>query len=120
MIFSQIKGEFKRGLFSKLAALLSIPVFGRLRQRLDNRRYNGAALLGLRGVVFKSHGSADVFAFACAVERAIGAVESNLLSKIIHSVEKSNALKSQIGVEAEQQSSEPSDGAEQDSTASRP
>ena len=120
MIFSQIKGEFKRGLFSKLAALLSIPVFGRLRQRLDNRRYNGAALLGLRGVVFKSHGSADVFAFACAVERARGAVESNLLSKIIHSVEKSNALKSQIGVEAEQQSSEPSDGAEQDSTASRP
>lgn len=120
MIFSQIKGEFKRSLFSKLAALLSIPVFGRLRKRLDNRRYNGAALLGLRGIVFKSHGSADVFAFACAVERARGAVESNLLNKIIHSVEKSNALKSQIMVENEQQSSEPSVEAEQGSIAPRP
>lgn len=120
MIFSQIKGEFKSSLFSKLAALLSMPVFGRLRKRLDNRRYNGAALLGLRGVVFKSHGSADVFAFACAVERARGAVESKLLSKIIHSVEKSNALKLQIEVKTEQQSSAPSVEAEQDSTASRP
>ena len=72
-----------------------MPVFKRLRQRLDNRRYNGAALLGLRGVVFKSHGSADELAFACAVERARGAVASNLLSKIIHSVERSNAIKSQ-------------------------
>ena len=97
-----------------------MPVFGRLRKRLDNRRYNGAALLGLRGVVFKSHGSADVFAFACAVERARGAVESKLLSKIIHSVEKSNALKLQIEVKTEQQSSAPSVEAEQDSTASRP
>ena len=120
MIFSQIKGEFKRSLFSKFAALLSIPVFGRLRQRLDNRRYNGAALLGLRGIVFKSHGSADSFAFACAVERARGAVESNLLNKIIHSVDRSNALKSQVMVENEQQSSVPSVEAEQGSTASRP
>lgn len=95
MILGQIKLEFKRNPFSRFAALLSMPVFKRLRQRLDNRRYNGAALLGLRGVVFKSHGSADELAFACAVERARGAVASNLLSKIIHSVERSNAIKSQ-------------------------
>lgn len=119
MILSQIKGEFKRNLFSKLAALLSIPVFGRLRKRLDNRRYNGAALLGLRGVVFKSHGSADILAFACAVERARGAVESNLLSKIIHSVEQSNALKSADTLESEQQTSAKPVEAGTDSTESR-
>ena len=120
MIFGQIKVEFKRSLFSKFAALLSMPVFGRLRNRLDNRRYNGAALLGLRGIVFKSHGSADTLAFACAVERARGAVESNLLSRIIHSVDKSNALKSKIELESEEQSSAQSVDAERDPATSHP
>lgn len=116
MIFSQIKGEYQRSIFTKLAAMFSMPVFKRLRSRLDNRRYNGAALLGLRGVVFKSHGSADAFAFSCAVERARGAVESNLLSRIMDSVERSNALKSAI--EEAQSSEEVTQEAAADSASS--
>src|SRR5690606_9168497 len=49
---------------------LANPALNRRGKRVDNRRYNGAALLGLRGIVIKSHGSADAFAFGCALESA--------------------------------------------------
>jgi glycerol-3-phosphate acyltransferase PlsX len=58
-----------------------MPVLNRFRLRLDNRRYNGAALLGLRGVVIKSHGSADAFAFGFALQRARDAVRHGLLER---------------------------------------
>ena len=56
MIVGGLKQEFKRNIFTKLAALLAYPVLAALMKRMDHRRYNGAALLGLRGLVFKSHG----------------------------------------------------------------
>ena len=49
---------------------------------MDHRRYNGAALLGLKGVVVKSHGSADVVSFAHALDRAVSEVEHGLLGLI--------------------------------------
>ncbi|MFX5680405.1 phosphate acyltransferase, partial [Acinetobacter baumannii] len=52
-----IKAEFKRDWLSRLAGLLALPVLQRFKHRVDHRRFNGAALLGLRGLVFKSHGS---------------------------------------------------------------
>ena len=81
MLSNIIREEFKRSLISLLAAMVARPVLNRLRDRVDNRRYNGAALLGLRGVVFKSHGSADAYAFGFALERAREAVASNLLER---------------------------------------
>ena len=54
----------------------------RFKKRVDHRRYNGAALLGLRGLVFKSHGSADAFAFEQALNRAYDAARNNLLDRV--------------------------------------
>ncbi len=81
MLASMIKQEFMRSPLTKLTGWIAKPVLNRFRQRVDNRRYNGAALLGLRGVVIKSHGSADVYAFACALQRARDAVASGLLER---------------------------------------
>ncbi|KTT20930.1 phosphate acyltransferase [Pseudacidovorax intermedius] len=82
MIVDFLKQEYSRGLFSKLAALVSYPVLKALKKRLDHRRYNGAALLGLRGLVFKSHGSADELAFGHALDRAYDAARNNLLDRV--------------------------------------
>lgn len=80
MVASMMREEFKRNALSMVSGLLARPVLNRLRDRVDNRRYNGAALLGLRGIVIKSHGSADVYAFGCALQRAYDAVCNGLLA----------------------------------------
>lgn len=80
MVATMMREEFKRNALSLVSGVLAKPVLNRLRDRVDNRRYNGAALLGLRGIVIKSHGSADVYAFGCALERAHGAVHNGLLA----------------------------------------
>lgn len=86
-----LKAEFENGLYSKLAAVVSLPVIKRFRHRMDHRRYNGAALLGLRGVVVKSHGSADDVSFAHALERAASEVEHGLLGLIATEIERLHA-----------------------------
>jgi glycerol-3-phosphate acyltransferase PlsX len=63
--------EFKRNVLTRLAGLIALPVLSAFRRRIDPRRYNGASLLGLRGTVVKSHGGADVLAFANAIRVAI-------------------------------------------------
>ena len=70
MIGGALKQEFSRSLLSRLTALAALPVLSSFRRRFDPRRYNGASLLGLRGIVVKSHGSADPFAFRHALEKA--------------------------------------------------
>jgi phosphate acyltransferase len=82
MLSSFIKQEFKRNLFTKLAAVVALPVLNHFKARVDYRRYNGAALLGLRGLVFKSHGSADSFAFEQALNRAYDAARNGLLGRV--------------------------------------
>jgi glycerol-3-phosphate acyltransferase PlsX len=82
MIAEFIRQEFTRGLFSKLAALAALPALNRFKARVDPRRYNGAALLGLRGLVFKSHGSADALAFETALARAYDAARHRLLDRV--------------------------------------
>jgi glycerol-3-phosphate acyltransferase PlsX len=82
MIGGFIKAEFSRNIFTKMAALVAYPVLSAFKKRVDHRRYNGAALLGLRGLVFKSHGSADAFAFERALNRAYDAARNNLLGKV--------------------------------------
>ncbi len=80
------KQEFQRNVLTKLAAIAVLPVLKRLRRRVDHRRYNGAALLGLRGLVFKSHGSADAFAFEQALNRAHDAARNGLLDRVQHRI----------------------------------
>jgi phosphate acyltransferase len=82
MLGTMIREEFHRTWWTKLAGLMARPVLHRFRLRVDNRRYNGAALLGLRGIVFKSHGSADDYAFLHALIRAHEAAASGLLERI--------------------------------------
>ncbi len=82
MLGEFIKQEFTRTPFAKLAALVALPVLKHFKARVDPRRYNGAALLGLRGLVFKSHGSADAFAFEQALTRAYDAAKNRLLDRV--------------------------------------
>lgn len=82
MISHIMKQEFKRNFFTKLAALVSLPVLNAVRRRIDPRAYNGASLVGLRGIVIKSHGSADVFSYTTAIGEAVREVEKNVPEKI--------------------------------------
>jgi phosphate acyltransferase len=82
MMKAMIRQEFERNLFTKLAALVAMPVLRRFQARVDPRRYNGAALLGLKGLVFKSHGGADAFAFGQALHRAHDAARNRLLDGV--------------------------------------
>jgi glycerol-3-phosphate acyltransferase PlsX len=82
MIGHFMKAEFKRSLVSKIAALLVLPILKGLRRRIDPRRYNGASLLGLRGVVVKSHGGADVLAFRHAIAIAKKEARSDVAARI--------------------------------------
>lgn len=82
MIAQFLREEYSRNLLTKLAALLAAPVLAALKKRMDHRRYNGAALLGLRGLVFKSHGSADALAFEQALVRAYDAASHALLTRV--------------------------------------
>lgn len=82
MIVGGLKAEFKRSIFTKFAAIVAYPVLKALMLRMDHRRYNGAALLGLRGLVFKSHGSADVVGYEHALNRAYDAARNQLLDKV--------------------------------------
>jgi len=82
MIYGALKQEFSRNIFTKLSALAALPVIKSFKRRFDHRAYNGAGLLGLKGIVFKSHGSADAFAFRCALQRAAEAARERLPEKI--------------------------------------
>jgi glycerol-3-phosphate acyltransferase PlsX len=82
MVGGFLREEFSRHPLTKLAALIASPVLAAFKKRVDYRRYNGAALLGLRGLVFKSHGSADAFAFEHALNRAYDAARHRLLERV--------------------------------------
>ncbi len=74
--------QFKSSLYSKFAAMVAMPVLTALKQKIDPKQYNGASLLGLRGIVIKSHGSADRISFATAIDEAIIEVDNNVPEKI--------------------------------------
>jgi glycerol-3-phosphate acyltransferase PlsX len=82
MLATFLKEEFNRSPITKLAGLLALPVLKRFKGRVDPGRYNGAVLVGLRGIVVKSHGSADVEAFGQALMRAADAAENRLIERI--------------------------------------
>lgn len=82
MIGGFLREEFSSSIWRKLAAIVAYPVLSSFKKRVDHRRYNGAALLGLQGLVFKSHGSADAFAFEQALVRAYDAAHRGLLDNV--------------------------------------
>ena len=75
MIATMMREEFSRSILSKLAGLFAYPVLSRFKKRVDPRRYNGASMLGLTGIVIKSHGGTDVLGYANAIEIALLEVE---------------------------------------------
>jgi glycerol-3-phosphate acyltransferase PlsX len=92
MIVAFLRQEFSRNPLRKLAALAAWPVLRAMRQRMDPGRYNGASLLGLRGVVIKSHGSADTFAFGKALERAVAEVRNDVIQRISQRMARTQQL----------------------------
>ncbi|MDD2769608.1 MAG: phosphate acyltransferase PlsX [Methylococcus sp.] len=82
MIVHFIKREFSSSWLTKIAGLVAMPVLNSFKRRIDPRQYNGASLLGLRGIVIKSHGNADRFSFANAVSIAVKEVEKAVPHRI--------------------------------------
>jgi glycerol-3-phosphate acyltransferase PlsX len=79
--------EFKRNWLTKIMALGAMPVLKAFKKRLDPRLYNGASFLGLRGIVVKSHGGADVVAFNHAIYVAVKEARSGVLQRITQQLE---------------------------------
>ncbi len=87
MIATTLKEAFSKNWLTKLAALVAYPVLKSFKNRIDPRLYNGASFLGLRGLVIKSHGGADVLAFKTAIKLAEVEVQHNVIQKITEQVE---------------------------------
>jgi glycerol-3-phosphate acyltransferase PlsX len=82
MLYQFLRAEFTRNALTKAAAVLAYPVLRAFKRRIDPRRHNGATLIGLKGIVVKSHGGADLLAFECALDKAYTEVKSAVLDKI--------------------------------------
>jgi len=82
MLAQYLREEFGRNAFTKFCGMLALPVINHFRKRVDPRRYNGASLLGLRGIVVKSHGGADSYAFGFAIKRAYEEARHGMLTSI--------------------------------------
>ncbi|MFV9615550.1 MAG: phosphate acyltransferase PlsX [Gammaproteobacteria bacterium] len=91
MIATMMREEFKKSMFSMLAGLIAMPVLNRFKKRLDPRMYNGASMLGLTGIVIKSHGSADVLSYANAIEIALLEIEKSVPGHIRECMEPLSA-----------------------------
>jgi glycerol-3-phosphate acyltransferase PlsX len=92
MLYDFLKAEFTRNPLTKLAAMLAYPVLAAFKRRIDPRRYNGATLIGLKGVVVKSHGGADQLAFGYALRKAHAEAAHGVLDSIAHQIAAMQAL----------------------------
>lgn len=81
-----LEKAFKTNIFSKLGYFFAKKALSKTFAQIDGRNYNGAMLIGLNGVVVKSHGSADAVAFANAIEVAIELERNNINQKIIQEI----------------------------------
>lgn len=87
MLRDELKEAYRASWYSHLAAWISLPVLRRFRDRLDHRRYNGATLIGLNGIVVKSHGNADAFAFSQAIRVAASEIRHCLIANIAEEIQ---------------------------------
>ena len=83
-----VKKAFKNNIYSKFTALIAMPILKSIEQKIDPKRYNGASLLGLRGIVIKSHGWAERVSFATAIDEAIIEVKNNIPERISEKLEQ--------------------------------
>ena len=88
MIMTVLKEEFKRNIFTKFAGLISTPIFNAIQNRLDPRRLNGATLIGLNGIVVKSHGGTDQLGFLTAIQEASKQADMDVIDHISQEVSK--------------------------------
>jgi glycerol-3-phosphate acyltransferase PlsX len=82
LLLTVLKESFSRNWLTKLSGLIALPALNQLKARLDPSRYNGASLLGLNGIVVKSHGGANELAFQYAIEEAILEVNNNVVDLV--------------------------------------
>lgn len=82
LILTLLKEAFNRNWFTKLSGLVAMPALNQLRKKLDPSRYNGATLLGLNGIVVKSHGGANEIGFQYAIEEAVLEVQNNVVDLV--------------------------------------
>ena len=87
----QLRAAFRRNLLTRMSGFFALPVIHAFKRKLDPRRFNGASLLGLNGVIIKSHGSADIFSFEQAIAKAVKEVRGGLLKRIADQVGNHNA-----------------------------
>lgn len=82
LMISVLKESFSRNILTKLVGLLAMPALGHLKKHMDPARYNGASLLGLNGIVVKSHGGANELGFQHAIEEAVLQVKNNVVDLV--------------------------------------
>jgi glycerol-3-phosphate acyltransferase PlsX len=82
LLADQFNQAFRSGIYPRLVGLLALPIFRSLRKQINPERYNGASLMGLNGIVVKSHGGASSLGFRYAIEEAVLQVKSNVTEKI--------------------------------------
>ncbi len=86
LMLTQIKGELTSSVIAKAGALLAGNALRRVKNSLNPSEHNGAPFLGLNGIVVKSHGSADAYAYACAIDVAVREVEAKLIERTLESM----------------------------------
>ena len=82
LIFTFLQNSYRSSFLSKIGYILSKPALNRFKTRIDPRKYNGAVLLGLNGIVVKSHGGTDAFGFSHAIGVAVSLIENSYVSEI--------------------------------------
>ena len=87
LILSFLKKSYNSSFIAKLGYLLSKPALNRFKARIDPRKYNGAVLLGLNGIVVKSHGGTDAFGFSNAIGVAVSLIENSYVDEIKKKIE---------------------------------
>ena len=93
MLTGFLKDGYKANIFSKIAALISLPILKKFKRRVDPREYNGASFLGLQGIVVKSHGGADAYSFYNAIHVAMVEVEKDVPALISEKLESQLAAR---------------------------
>jgi len=88
LVTHHVKQGFSGSIHGRLSALISMPILKKIKNGIDPRRYNGASLLGLRGIVLKSHGSADRVSFATAIREALREVDQDIPQRISQELER--------------------------------
>lgn len=92
LMVNLLKDSAAKSFISKLGFALALPALKRLKKKMDPGRYNGAMLVGLKGISIKSHGGADAFGFANAVNVAVNTVKNDLVGNIVAQLENVHFL----------------------------